>query len=199
MLADIDAGFDRVRTEHPGVLPCARGCSACCVSFFAITALDVWRLRRGLGQLDAEVRAAIVERAREVVKLAESRLEGWRAPWDSREIGEERFRDLARDVVNPCPALGPNGECQVYDARLRICRLQGLSYVGPSGSAALPDFCAESFENPDYAALLPQTLDLARQSATESELRMEIARELPDGITPGYRTFVAAAIVVAGG
>lgn len=196
MLADIDAVFARVREEHPGVLPCARGCSACCVSFFAITTLDVWRLRQGLAKLHPDTRATIVARAREVVELAEATIDGWTAPWDIRDIGEDAFRRLAREFTRPCPALGPDGECQVYDSRPRICHLQGLSYVDPSGSAALPDFCAEVFGDSAYAALPPQHLDLAKQSASESELRMEIASNLPPGITPGYRTFVAAAICI---
>ena len=196
MLEPIYAVFYRVRETHPGVLPCSRGCSYCCVAFFEITALDLWRLKEGLRQLEGEVRARVLERARAVIDLVREDLPEWQHPFDVRDIGEKAFVGLAQRLSASCPALGDDGECLVYDHRPRICRLQGLSYVDPAGGAELPDFCASSFGDEAYAALPPQPLALFDQWEQEAALRSKVSIQLPPGLGGGYRTFVTAALWV---
>lgn len=194
LLAVIDAAFDRVRETHPDALPCGRGCSYCCVAFFEITALDVWRLEEGLRQLEPDVRARMLERARQVVALVRETLPRWEAPFDVREIEEAEFLELARSASARCPALGDEGECLLYAHRPRICHLQGLSFFDPAGGAELPDFCAETFGDEAYAAIPPQPLPLFDQWEEEEALRREASRLLPEALGGGYRTFIAAAL-----
>jgi len=194
LLEPIAAAFVRVRATMPGALPCGRGCSQCCVAFFDVTSLDVWRLREGLRRMPLELRLEVVARAREVVALAQTAVPEWGPPYDVRDIGAMAFASIGQRVSARCPALGPDGACQVYDHRPRICRLQGLSYVDPSGGAALPDFCAEVFGDEEYLAIPPQPLALFDQWEAEAGLRRDVSNHLPPALAGNYRTFVAGAI-----
>jgi Fe-S-cluster containining protein len=199
LLLPIDAAFARVRERHPGALPCSRGCSYCCVAFFEVTALDLWRLRNGLETLDPATRADVLERSRRVVALAREAVPGWGAPYDVRDISEAAFVRLSQALSAACPALGRQGECRIYDHRPRICRLQGLSFFDPGGGAELPDFCADAFGDEAYAAIPPQPLPLYDQWEEEAALRREVSRDLPLELGGGYRTFIAGALLALAG
>lgn len=188
LLGAIDEAFDRARDAYGPALPCSRGCSACCVAFFGITSLDVWRLREGLASIDAETRARIVARAEAIVERVRERLPDWSEPFDIREIGEREFVSLASAIDARCPALGDSGECLVYAHRPRVCHLQGLKFVDPKSGETLDDHCAAVFGSEAYAAIPAQPLALGDQWEEEAELRRAV------GGDAGFKTFVAAAI-----
>ena len=195
LLNPIQEVFTRVRHTFPGVLPCGRGCSACCVASFHITLLDLWRLWRGWPHLDPDLREQLVLSSREVIKPLRQADPGWDYPYDLRDLTRPALHTFIREV-RPCPALGEAGECTVYPVRPRLCHLQGLSYVDPGGGVELPDYCAVVFGDPPYAALPPQPLNLWDQWEMEEELRSQVGPFLPENLEKGYVTLVAGAILV---
>lgn len=100
----IDDGVAPVVRRYAEQVQCGPGCSDCCHQTFRVSALEGAYLREGLAALaDDEVRADIVARAR-------------------------RYR---ADVREPCPVLGADGRCRMYEHRPRICRKYGIPLWHP--------------------------------------------------------------------
>lgn len=199
-LAPIEHAFSQVRLQTPHQLPCSAGCARCCVSFFEITLTDVWRLRRGLEPLPALTRQSLLSSALQVLAAVQQSLPTFVAPWDVRTC-PEALDLVAQTLVIPCPALDTQQRCQVYEGRPRICRLQGLSFFEPEQpEIVLEDGCAPVFGDEAYARLPAQPLPLLEQWEQEVALRNAVwetfARTLPEGMTAGYRTFVAGALAL---
>ncbi len=106
-LALIDDGVAPVVARYREHIQCRPGCSSCCHQTFKVSELEGALLRVGLAAAPADERAAIVARAR-----------AW-----------------TPDARLPCPALGDDGHCRLYDHRPRICRKFGI----PLWSADRPD------------------------------------------------------------
>ena len=122
-----DQWFRRASASLLGALPCCQGCSACCIGVFPITRLDVPELHRGLDRLPPLEREAIEARAHAQVNALESAYPALKSNpsldcWDDRIIDKvvEEFSTL------PCPALSPEGTCQVYACRPVTCRTMGI-------------------------------------------------------------------------
>ncbi len=111
-------------------LSCRLGCTECCVGPFDITALDAWRLRRGLARLAArrpKAAAEIVGRAREQWARMVVAFPGDSARGLLSEELAAREAFFAAFAALPCPALEPaSGACQLYDSRPVSCRTFGL-------------------------------------------------------------------------
>jgi Fe-S-cluster containining protein len=125
----MDAALVRAAQRAGEWLVCRPGCTQCCYGVFAISPLDVLRLREGMNAL----RVADPERAAEV----EQRARKWIAEFGADFPGDaatgllgnsdeerERFEGFANDA--PCPALDPaTGLCDVYESRPMTCRVFG--------------------------------------------------------------------------
>jgi Fe-S-cluster containining protein len=122
-----DHWFRRVSGFLLGQLPCRAGCSRCCIGPFAITVLDWLTLREGLTQLPSAVRQDIERRALEQTKTMEG---AYPVLKQSKFLDHWADRDIDRLVSQfetvPCPALGENGLCQVYEHRPLTCRSMGV-------------------------------------------------------------------------
>ncbi|HEU4684605.1 MAG TPA: YkgJ family cysteine cluster protein [Nitrospira sp.] len=122
-----DQWFQRAAAALLGQLPCRPGCSACCIGPFPITMLDAVTLQEGVAQLPAAKRDAVVTRAAEQIMQMEAAypllrqtpyLDGWRDADIDRLV--EQFRTM------PCPALGHEGRCELYEHRPLVCRSMGI-------------------------------------------------------------------------
>jgi Fe-S-cluster containining protein len=122
-----DGWFQRASAALLGQLPCRAGCSHCCIGPFAITLLDVVTLQAGLKRLQPPLREEIERRAVEQTiamsaaypALAQSPfLDQWSDSDIDQLVG--RFSSL------PCPALGANGLCDLYEHRPLACRSMGI-------------------------------------------------------------------------
>lgn len=127
LLTQVDEWFDRARATLLGELPCRRGCCRCCIGPFAITALDVAALTRGMSSLAPDLRRDIQDSARRQAAVMETAFPRLRESpglndWSDAEVERvvERFTDL------PCPALGSDGSCRVYPFRPATCRMMGI-------------------------------------------------------------------------
>jgi|YelNatPaOPRAMG01_1025707.scaffolds.fasta_scaffold00955_16 Fe-S-cluster containining protein len=125
LLAQIAEAMAEAARRSGAWLACRPGCTQCCIGPFAITALDAWRLRRGL----AELEMTDPDRAKRVRERAASYVEAMAPfyPGDpvSGELQDEDALPASMDSV-ACPALDPDtGLCDLYDARPITCRTFG--------------------------------------------------------------------------
>lgn len=110
-------------------LVCHPGCTQCCVGAFAISQLDVERLRSGfqtLEQSDPERAARVLERVQLSIARIAADFPGdtQTGILDDSPEAEERFAEFAND--EPCPVLDPEtGMCDLYAARPMTCRVFG--------------------------------------------------------------------------
>jgi Fe-S-cluster containining protein len=99
----VDAAFAEAARKSGPWLVCRSGCTQCCYGVFPITALDAWRLKQGLADLET----TDPDRARRVRGRAIQAI-------------------AAADEDGPCPALDPAaGTCDLYAARPITCRAFG--------------------------------------------------------------------------
>jgi Fe-S-cluster containining protein len=122
-----DDWFRRARAALLSQLPCQAGCSQCCIGIFPITRLDLRLIREGLEHLRIDQRVRIETRAAQQIRALESaypRLQSSPSldDWPDQEIDKAAaaFHDA------PCPALGDDGLCMLYDYRPLTCRSMGI-------------------------------------------------------------------------
>jgi hypothetical protein len=194
LLESLDAWTDDARARHPGVLPCRRGCTACCYGPFDISVADVLLLRDTVSALPADRREAIAERAAAAAIRQQRLAPDWGVPHDVRTLGEARFDALCDALAaEPCPCL-EDGACAVYEGRPAVCRLMGLGLEALDGRV-LPNACPIQDEFPDYAALPAQPFDLAAFEATEEACLVEAGLALfGTASAAGYETTIALAL-----
>jgi Fe-S-cluster containining protein len=173
---------DAVR-ERPGVVPCRSGCAACCHGPFDISPADAALLSEGLALLPPDQRADVRARGARLLERMQLLAPGWEAPWDVDELGEEAFDEMAEALVaEPCPVLGPDGNCRAYAHRPLVCRLIGLPMLTDLGDA-LPNACPIQEQFPAYAALAPIPFAYEAFAAEELAILAE---------TEGVETTIAA-------
>jgi Fe-S-cluster containining protein len=194
LLESLDAWTDDARARHPGVLPCRRGCTACCYGPFDISVADVLLLRETVAALSADRREAIVARAKAAAGRQRRLAPDWGEPHDIRALGEARFDTLCDALASePCPCL-EDGACAVYEGRPAVCRMMGLGLEAPDGRV-LPNACPIQDDFPDYAALATQRFDLAAFEVTEEACLVEAGLALfGAAAAAGYETTIALAL-----
>lgn len=174
----IQAEFDRNLDIYRDKIQCSRGCSKCCSQIFNITQIDAWIIGEHVRSLPAEQREALQQKAREYLS---------HLPLDKGESAK-------REGV-PCPALGAEGECSIYEARPVICRRFGMpiyDYKNPQNVYA----CELNFTDGDEITdelLVPNQTEIGKKW---DELKDEFAAsDRPADINKG--TTIAEAIAKA--
>lgn len=99
----IDEGVAPVVARYREHIACRPGCGECCRQTFSVSEVEGAFLREGLSGAEPATRAAIVARARSYVP--------------NRGM--------------PCPALGEDERCLLYEHRPRICRKYGIPLWHP--------------------------------------------------------------------
>lgn len=165
LLAEVDAWYRSAKAEHPGQVPCEKGCRECCLGLFDVSLADRDLLREGLAGLDPEARRDIESRAAhllEELRRIEPELGLTLDGWDAREIDD--LCDQAGPVE--CPVLGREGDCRLYEHRPLTCRMSGIPVVDASGRQVFPEGCAKCTLRPAQAP----RLDCERLSRQERKI-----------------------------
>ncbi len=164
LLNDLDEWFKHgVADAGPDVVLCRRGCSVCCNGPFDISPADAEMVANAVQALPAETRSVVQLRALDQVTQYEEFVGGaWGSPWDPGAIGDRHFDELCEALANvPCPALGADGACTIYDHRPATCRIIGLAMQLPEGEVLAND-CPILDTSQAYATLNPTAFDLPR-------------------------------------
>jgi Fe-S-cluster containining protein len=154
-----DATFREGAGRAGAWVTCKPGCTACCIGPFAISALDAWRLQRGLAALaaaDPQAAARVRERAQAQWRILAPELPGETRTGALVEDGEAQEAFFARFAHLPCPLLEPEtGLCALYRFRPASCRSFGLPCR--IGATLLPP-CPRNFVGAPEAALAQATV-----------------------------------------
>lgn len=167
-----DRHFASITSAQPQNLMCRLGCTMCCHGLFEIGAADVSLIADGLDSLPAADREALIRRAGEIIeKTSHPDLRGCEP--------DEKEAFFARSENVPCPALGPDGACSIYEWRPIVCRTFGLPlregrrYIGDvcelnfneasqkEREAAAWDLLWEDVLGPDDEFTIPEAIVLA--------------------------------------
>lgn len=163
LLGELDEWFARgvVDAGHDIVL-CRRGCSACCNGPFDISPADAQLVAAAVEQLDPSVRSHVqLQAINHTARYFDIDPE-WAVPWAIDDNGEGRFDRVSDRLASlPCPALGDDGSCVIYDARPANCRVIGLALITPDGGI-LDNACPILHTSHEYAELNPTLFDLER-------------------------------------
>ena len=189
LLGDLDEWFARgVASAGHDVVLCRRGCSACCNGPFDISAADAQMVAQAVDQLPPEIGSQVRLRALNQIVTYHDAAPWWQSPWDVDSLDEEYFDRLSNQLSNrPCPALGSNGSCLIYDDRPATCRIIGLAMIKPDGGI-LENDCPILHTSRAYAELNPTLFDLERLELSADDYDVE-------AWNAGWvRTTVAAAI-----
>ncbi|HEU5041441.1 MAG TPA: YkgJ family cysteine cluster protein [Gemmatimonadales bacterium] len=195
LLQQLDRWMEEGRRRHPGVVPCRAGCTACCHGPFDVTVADVELIRTAVLELPAAERAAVLDRARRLLETMRALEPSWIPPYDVADLGEDRFDALtAALAAEPCPLLGDDGRCRIYQSRPLVCRLIGLP-MGSRGGRVIENACPIQDRFPAYASLAPQPFALEEfESAEDACLRAAAGRVLGDPERWAYETTIAAVL-----
>jgi Fe-S-cluster containining protein len=191
LLSTLDAWFARgTSAAGPGVVPCSRGCNACCHGPFDVSPADAALIAEGVAALPEPQRAALRSRAAAQLRRYTELLPQWKAPYEVDALDEQAFDALTEQLANaPCPALAEDGGCSIHAHRPATCRLTGLGLLSREGDV-LENFCPIQSQFPGYATLPPTSFDL---QAFEAEAARFDAQAVAEGHAS---TTVAGAIAL---
>lgn len=192
LLTSLDEWFAAAQEDHPGVIPCKGGCSACCHGPFDISVADALMVREAVRRLPAERQAELEYRAGAALARQLEVAPHWTAPYDARDLGDEAFDEMGDALAgDPCPMLDDDGRCAIYDDRPLVCRLIGLPLRTAEGEM-MDNACPIIDDFPAYAALQPRLFDLVGFEEREAPLRVAAGTVL--GVDEGFETTVAGVV-----
>lgn len=163
LLRQLDIWFaDGLASAGPGVVPCTRGCTACCRGPFDISAADAELVAEAVAALPDAQRGPLLARAAAQRARYAALLPAWRGPWDVETVDEAAFDALTEALADePCPALDDEGACVIHASRPATCRIMGIGMLLPDGDV-LDNACPIRATFPAYDALGPTPFDLLR-------------------------------------
>ncbi|HEX8960800.1 MAG TPA: YkgJ family cysteine cluster protein [Geobacteraceae bacterium] len=150
LLQEVDEWFSRSSERAGSAVSCCSGCSECCRGLFDITLLDACYLKCGFEKLDESSRKAVLSRAEDRLILLTSLWPEFAEPYLLNYRPEDEWEELMPDDdETPCPLVGADGRCLVYDHRPMTCRLHGLPLIDVSGEVMHDEWCTLNFDGED--------------------------------------------------
>ena len=159
LLGEVDDWFARCQAYCADQIRCAEGCSACCRGLFDISLLDAFLVQTGFRCLPLQQQATIRSKAEARLRQLQSDWPGLRHPYLLNNLPDELWTEMPEDDQTPCPLLGEDGACLIYEHRPMICRTHGLPNIDTSGESFSDLYCSLNF-----AGIDPRTLDTLRWS-----------------------------------
>jgi Fe-S-cluster containining protein len=147
LLREVDEWFSSCISFARSENACGPGCSDCCRGLFDITLLDAYYLKHGFEMLDDHIKGSVIGKARRRVAELQGLWPEFAEPYILNYRPEEDWEILMSDSdETPCPLLGDDGRCLVYDYRPMTCRLHGLPLVDLSGEVMHDEWCTLNFK-----------------------------------------------------
>jgi Fe-S-cluster containining protein len=197
LLSKVDAWFAGCAGKHTSSITCGSGCSECCRALFDVTLLDAFYLKSGFDSLDPAIRCAVLVEAGERMVGLQRHWPDFDEPYILNYRPEEEWAILMpEDDETPCPLLGKDGTCMVYDFRPMTCRLHGLPLVDFSGEVLHDEWCTLNFRgrNPlDLQDLRWEFNDLFRK---ELLIFREFTERLMNKTFNELDTFIPTALMI---
>lgn len=172
----IQKEFERNVDIHGSKIRCSRGCSKCCHQIFKITAFDAFIIRSYMHSIPDRMKNNLRSKAAEFISNRSSQID---------------FSVEAADLL-PCPALGKEGECSIYEARPVICRRFGppmYDYKKPDTIHSCDLNFSDGDEIQDSELIPCQTTIGKKWDSLKTEFNLR------NNLPPEYSTTIAEAIL----
>jgi Fe-S-cluster containining protein len=145
LLGRIDDWFAGCVARSGEQIACRQGCCGCCRGLFEISLLDAALLQTGFAELAAPVKEQVLTGARSRVAVLQQRWPEFQPPYILNHLPDDGWQNMPEDDLTPCPLLGKDGSCLVYESRPMTCRLHGLPNIDCSGESFSDDWCSLNF------------------------------------------------------
>jgi len=153
LLSSVDRWFARSMEVYGEDIVCAKGCSACCRGLFDITLLDACFLKQGFDRLPPLVRERVMTKALKRLDVLRALRPDLEYPYILTIWPEEEWEAfMPEGDETPCPLLGDDGLCLVYQNRPMTCRLHGIPLIDVSGEIFHDEWCTLNFTENDPLA-----------------------------------------------
>ncbi len=196
LLERVDLWFERSQALAGNQVRCGAGCSQCCRGLFDITLLDGYLLQAGFQQLPAGSRARVLSQAR--MRLAQLRQQwpDFDSPYLLNHMPDEQWTEMPEEDETPCPLLGEDGRCLVYQWRPMTCRLHGLPNIDRSGEVFSDQWCSLNFNGVDPLEIEGLRWEFRAVFEAEIALFQEFTSRLVGRPLAELDTFIPTALLI---
>jgi Fe-S-cluster containining protein len=150
LLKSVDRWFARSAVSAGNAVLCGKGCSSCCRGLFDITLLDACFLRQGFEGLAPPIQDKVRLRVASLLGTLRLTWPKISPPYIINVLPEEELdRLMPEEDPTPCPLLGDDGLCLIYENRPMTCRLHGIPLVDISGEFFHDEWCTNNFRSED--------------------------------------------------
>ncbi|WP_235606770.1 YkgJ family cysteine cluster protein [Syntrophotalea acetylenivorans] len=196
LLTSVDQWFSRCKESFEGQIHCAAGCAACCRGLFDITLLDAFLLQSGFNRLSPERQKTVRAKAEKRLRQLQSDWSGFQHPYLLNHLPDELWTEMPEDDRVPCPLLGEDGACLVYEHRPMICRTHGLPNIDDSGESFSDLYCTLNFDGIDPLSLDKLRWSFRRVYAQEFDLLALFNQQLLGSPLREADTFIPLALLI---
>jgi Fe-S-cluster containining protein len=196
LLTSVDEWFSRCKESFKGQVHCAAGCAACCRGLFDISLLDAYLLQTGFRRLPLTHQETVRGKAEERLRQLQSDWPEFNHPYLLNHLPDELWTEMPEDDQIPCPLLGEDGACLVYEHRPMICRTHGLPNIDDSGESFSDLYCTLNFEGIDPLSLDKLRWSFRRVYAQEFDLLALFNRQLLGSPLREADTFIPLALLI---
>jgi Fe-S-cluster containining protein len=179
LLSEVDAWFARCSLAAGDLIACRRGCSACCRGLFDITLLDAALLKQGFDALEPAQKQQILLKGNGSLDAIRTVWPDFDHPYLLNSYSEEQWDLVMPDEdETPCPLLGGDGQCLVYDSRPMTCRLNGIPMLDLNGEVLFDEWCSLNFTDLDPLIMQELRFDFNDVFGQEQLLFREFTKRL---------------------
>jgi len=196
LLNTVDTWFARCKAACGAQIQCAAGCSACCRGLFDISLLDAFLLQTGFRRLSPERQKTIRAKSEERLRQLQADWPELRQPYLLNHLPDELWTEMPEDDQIPCPLLGEDGACLVYEYRPMICRTHGLPNIDDSGESFSDLYCTLNFVGIDPLSLEKLRWSFRRVYAQEFDLLALFNQQLIGSPLRETDTFIPLALLI---
>lgn len=177
---ELDTWFRSIRVKYRARMKCGKGCTLCCLGLFDIPLPDAIRVADGYRRLPVSLRNEVAGRAAAVHAEIVREAPELETPYFLGSIPEERIDHLTDVVGNvPCPFLGADGICLIYECRPMACVLEGMPMVDVR-DGLFDDWCGYNFtDGVDPALRKDLALDYYEIQETVERIAKSLVRKIP--------------------
>jgi len=196
LLEQVDSWFSDSMRLCSTSIACREGCSSCCRGLFDITLLDAALLQRGFSRLSVTLQNEVKRRVNERLQQLQLQWPEFTPPFILNRLPHDQWLHMPENDLTPCPLLGDDGRCMVYEHRPLTCRLHGLPQIGMQGDVLCDSYCTLNFQNCDPLSLVELRADFDQFFQREVELLSQFSQQLTGRSQTELDTFIPTALLI---